>query len=80
MKTISLKLPDTLDEELTQLAEEKGESKSFLIREALDDYLSRQRPRPGKSFLERARHLIGSVEGGPEDLSYNKTYLDDYGR
>jgi len=79
MKTISLKLPDDLDKELSSRAEQTRTTKSALIREAIEGFLV-QGPGPRKgSFLELAADLIGSVEG-PGDLSYNKEYLKDYGR
>jgi hypothetical protein len=78
MKTISLKLPDDLDKELTTRAEHRQTTKSALIREAIKEYLA-QTPGPRKgSFLELAGDLIGSVEG-PGDLSYNKESLKSYG-
>jgi metal-responsive CopG/Arc/MetJ family transcriptional regulator len=79
MKNISLKLPNEVDHELTSLAERKGVTKSALIREALEVYLSHDSGRKTLSFLERAGDLIGGVKG-PGDLSYNKDYLKDYGR
>jgi hypothetical protein len=82
MKTISLKLPDDIDHELTARAESTGTTKSALIREAIEGYLSHLEPegRLGKgTFLELAGDLIGSLEG-PGDLSYNKSYMKDYGR
>ena len=80
MKTISLKLPDDIDQELTTRAESTGTTKSALIREAIEGYLSQQEQGPGKgTFLELAGDLIGSLEG-PGDLSYNKDYMKDYGR
>lgn len=82
MKTISLKLPDDIDQELTTRAESTGTTKSALIREAIEGYLSHQETggHPGKgTFLEMAGDLIGSLEG-PGDLSYNKDYMKDYGR
>ena len=33
---------------------------------------------PTASFLSRARHLIGSVQG-PKDLSFNKKHMEGYG-
>ncbi|MGH7485054.1 MAG: ribbon-helix-helix protein, CopG family, partial [bacterium] len=79
MKSISLKLPDEVDLELTSLAERKGVTKSALIREALEGYLTHDPGRKRLSFLERAGDLIGCVEG-PGDLSYNKEYMKDYGQ
>jgi hypothetical protein len=79
MKTISLKLPDDLDRELSTRAEREGTTKSALVREAIEGYLSRDSGGPRGSFLELAGDLIGCVEG-PGDLSYNKEHLKDYGR
>ena len=79
MKTVSLKLPDTLDAQLTALIRQRGTSKSAVIREALEAYLSRAgEPQPG-SFLEMARDLCGCVEGTP-DLSTNPDHLHGYGQ
>ena len=79
MKTISFKLPDDLDRELTSRAKKDGTTKSAVIRNAIEDYLSRDSgPRKG-SCLELAGDLIGCLEG-PGDLSYNKKYFKDFGR
>lgn len=79
MKTLSLKLPDGLARELSAQARSRGTTKSEILREALAEFLARV-PRPeGSSFLDRAGELVGCLEG-PEDLSYNKKHLDDYGR
>jgi predicted DNA-binding antitoxin AbrB/MazE fold protein len=49
------------------------------VRNRHDEPLGdRVRPVPG-SFLEKARGLAGSIEG-PGDLSFNKKYLEGYGR
>lgn len=84
MHTVSMKLPDPLAAELAAQAERRKLSKSALIREALTRYLAEPedgeaRPTPG-SFLERARHLAGSVKGAPADLSDDPAHLEGYGR
>jgi metal-responsive CopG/Arc/MetJ family transcriptional regulator len=79
MKTISLKLPDDIDRELSSRAEKDGTTKSALIREAIEGYLSHGSGARKGSFLELAGDLIGCVEG-PSDLSYNKTYFKNFGR
>ncbi|MFL6194742.1 MAG: ribbon-helix-helix protein, CopG family [Thermoanaerobaculia bacterium] len=79
MKTISLKLPDNLDLELSARAERKGTTKSALIREAIEGYLSPAAAGRKGSFLDLAGDLIGCVEG-PGDLSYNKEHLKDFGK
>ncbi|MEA2601956.1 MAG: Ribbon-helix-helix protein copG family [Acidobacteriota bacterium] len=79
MKTLSLKLPDTLDEELENLAARKRTSKSAVIREALSGYLGRNGSASGTSFAALAADLAGCVEG-PDDLSVNPDHLAGYGR
>lgn len=79
MKTLSLKLPETLDAELTAVAAQRGESKSTLVRRALENYLSRGHKASRTSFLVHAKDLIGSLQG-PPDLSVNKDYLRGYGK
>ncbi|HKH43188.1 MAG TPA: CopG family transcriptional regulator [Thermoanaerobaculia bacterium] len=79
MKILSLKLPDNLAEELTAQARSRGTTRSEILREALADFLAKA-PQPDRgSFLDLAGDLVGRLEG-PGDLSYNKKYLDDYGR
>ena len=34
----------------------------------------------GRTFGEKFGHLIGSVKGGPPDLSTSKKYFADFGR
>lgn len=79
MKILSLKLPDELEQELAAQARSRGTTKSEVVRAALVDFLAKVlQPHKG-SFLDRAGDLVGRLEG-PEDLSYNKSYLDKYGR
>jgi plasmid stability protein len=79
MKTISLKLPEEIDRKLAARAEREGTSKSALVRDAVESYLSRQEAGAEGSFLALAGDLIGCVEG-PGDLSWNKEYLEELGR
>ncbi len=79
MKTISLKLTESLDEKLAAVAAKRGASKSALVREALKTYIQNEKSsRPG-SCLELAKDLFGSVEG-PPDLSFHKKYMKGFGR
>ena len=79
MATISLKLPDPLAQRLTEIARSRRMSKSAVIRDALDAYLSASEPRPGGSALALADDARG-VLAGPPDLSYNKKHLRNLGR
>jgi hypothetical protein len=79
MKTISVKVSEELDIKLTAVAARRRESKSALIRAALDHIVESSDTITPNSCFDLAKDLIGSVEG-PADLSYNKKHLKGYGR
>ncbi|MYA23473.1 MAG: ribbon-helix-helix protein, CopG family [Gemmatimonadetes bacterium] len=88
MKTLTVKVPDELDVKLGAVAAQRNESKSALIRAAIEGLvgadetsLSNAPPKGGEkevSCLDLARDLSGCIEE-TEDLSYNKKYLRGYG-
>lgn len=78
MKAISFKLPPALYQNLTAEARERGVSKSALIRQALQRLLDEPGSGRPLSALSLAGDLVGSIEG-PEDLSVNDEYLNDFG-
>ena len=70
MKTLTVRLPDSLVAEIAQESRVRRVSKSDVVRERL-----RQPHRPaGKrgTMRELVGDLIGSVEGLPSDLARNK--------
>ncbi len=79
MKTISLKLPSRLSSRLDQAAKQRGQSKSEIVRTALEQFLngaqSGQRP---LSALELAGDLVGCADG-PSDLATNPKYMEGLG-
>jgi Arc/MetJ-type ribon-helix-helix transcriptional regulator len=79
MKTLSVKVSEELDMKLSAVAARRRESKSALIRAALDQIVKSDEAITPNSCLDLAKDLIGSVEG-PSDLSHNKKYLKGYGR
>lgn len=79
MKTISLKVPDPFEVELAALAQERGVSKSALVREALETYMRRDGGTRRGSALSLVADLAGTLTG-PEDLSVNKDYMRGFGR
>ena len=79
MKTLSIKVPDRLDQALTQRARRQGMTKSALIREALEDYFSSFPENSEESALALAGDLVGCLEG-PGDLSVSQKYFRDFGR
>jgi predicted DNA-binding protein len=79
VKTISLKVPQATDRELTRRAASRGVSKSDLVREAVAEYLVEGAdPAPG-SFLAAAADLVGCVEAA-ENLSCEPAHLAGFGR
>jgi hypothetical protein len=79
MQTISLKLPDALLRKLELAAKERRQSRSGVIRSALDQYLNSHAAAPHGSFLEAAGDLIGCVDG-PGDLATNPKYMEGFGK
>jgi predicted transcriptional regulator len=74
MRTISLRLPEKLDQMLTELANKRGTSRSALLREAIRAFAEQS----GSSVADLARDLDGVLEG-PEDLSTSPTHMKGYG-
>ncbi len=79
MKTLSVKLPESLLEKLDSTAARKGESRSALIREAVEVIINENNKSQSGSCMDLARDLAGSLEG-PEDLSFNKDRMEGYGK
>ncbi len=82
MKTLSLKLPSRLSARLERVAKKRGQTKSELVRTALEQFLDR-RPLTRKapqadSALALAGELVGGC-AGPGDLSTNPAYLEGFG-
>ena len=79
MKTISLKLDDRVDAQLTVAAKRMGKTKSQVTREALVAFLEGKSRKVGVSCLDLVKDLIGTAKG-PGDLASNKKYMRGYGR
>ena len=65
--TVSLRLDELLAKRLEVAAKARGISKSELIRQCLDDYLSNGDQQP--SVWEQGKHLFGRHGSGRSDLS-----------
>ena len=76
MKTLSLKLPPSLRVKLERAAKQRGQSKSALVRAALEEFLKRERP---VSALDLAGDLVGCCDG-PADLATNPQYMEGFGQ
>ena len=80
MNTLSIKLPKVLDEKLTTAAKKRKKTKTAVMLEALREHLSKHEEKP-ITVGELAKDYIGIIDDdGPTDLSYNKKYMEGYGR
>ena len=79
MKTISLRIPDSLDSRLEALARRSGQSKSDVVRAALEEHLKNGTRKRTMSAYDLVADLVGCIDEGPEDLASNKKYMEGYG-
>lgn len=80
MKTLTVRLPESVVAEIDIEARRRKLSKSDIVRERLQ---AGPRRAPRSALLDSISHLIGSVDGGPEDLSARKKHYlktTGYGR
>lgn len=75
MPTVTIKLGAAEHARLKAEAARRRTSKSAVLREA---FARRETSAPAGSLLERARHLIGSIDG-PGDLSARSKKMAGYG-
>ena len=76
MKTLTVRLPDTLVAEIEHESQARRVSKSDVVRERLRQ--PHRAAKIGGSMRDLVGDLIGSVRGLPADLSSNKKkYLPD---
>jgi Arc/MetJ-type ribon-helix-helix transcriptional regulator len=81
MKTLTIRLPDTLITQIEVESRRRKLSKSDIVRERLSRATASSHRRP--ATLDAIADLIGSVDGLPADLGANKKkYLrtTGYGR
>jgi Arc/MetJ-type ribon-helix-helix transcriptional regulator len=71
VKTLTIRLPDSLAAQIEQESRARRVSKSDVVRERLRQPQPVQAGKRG-TMRELAGDLIGSVEGLPSDLSTNK--------
>jgi predicted transcriptional regulator len=79
MRTISLKLPDDLLEELDRAARARQMTKSSLVRESLEKALRRHSASEAVSCYDLAADLAGTLKGAPKDLAHNTKYMKGFG-
>jgi predicted transcriptional regulator len=75
MRTVSFKLPEQLDDALSDLARRRRSSRSALVREALEALAKGKR----RSVTAAVDEVVPAVQG-PADLSTNPKHMAGYGR
>jgi hypothetical protein len=79
VKTVTVRLPESLAAQIDQESKRRGLSRSDVVRERLESAVRRSH----ESAFDSIADLVGSVDGLPEDLSgRRKAYLTAtrYGR
>ena len=80
MKTIAVKIADDLLAEIQAAAKRRCETRSAVMREALEEYVSKKAHHDAAgSCLDLASDLAGAVQG-PPDLSTNPAHMGRYGK
>lgn len=78
MKTLTIKVPDTLFAEIVTAANTRKVSKSEIVRERLTRNAD---PKDTKQSLwSRMEDLVIESDSLPKDLSSNKAHLKNYGK
>jgi predicted DNA-binding protein len=63
--SVSLRLDNPTERALERIAKRRGQTKTEVARKAIEELIAREELTP----YELVSDLIGSVSGGPEDLS-----------
>jgi hypothetical protein len=79
MSTLTIQLPDKLNDQLTIAARKLRVSPARLVIQTIELHLTRAAPASAASLYERSRDLCGSVKGTPRDLARNQRHLKGYG-
>ena len=79
MKTLSVRLPEALNAELSALAKKRGEARSEIARQAIEAFVNGDDVPSEPSCHDLVRGLAGCAVG-PTDLATNKKHRRGYGR
>ena len=79
MKTLTLRVNDSLYAKVASLAKRRKTTQSEVVREAIQACVESKNEMKNNSAFDLARDLVGSVRGS-RDLSVNKEYFEGFGR
>jgi hypothetical protein len=76
VKTLTLKIDESLHRWLESEAKRLGRTKSEIARQAL---LEQQNGEKRLSLHDQMKDVCGIIKGGPRDLSTNPKYMEGFG-
>ncbi len=79
MGTLSIRLPAKLEARLSALARRRRQSKSVLVREAIERFIEASPERAKFTVFDLVSDLAGNSTGA-RDLSRNKKHMRGFGR
>lgn len=79
VRTISLKLSESLLAKLEEESHRRHVNKSALVRHALEREFAASDAKQEASCFDLARDLAGSLKGLPKDIATNPKYLEGFG-
>lgn len=77
---ISVRVPDKVARRLKERSRMTGTGESAVVREALEEYLSKNPEQQTAYDIAREAGLIGCAQGAPKDLSTNKRHFKGFGK
>lgn len=79
MITLTVKLPEALATKLEALVRQRGQSRSDVVREAIERAVDEGAQSGEQSVYDLLRDLKGAAGKGPKDLATNPKYMRGYG-
>jgi predicted DNA-binding protein len=77
---ISVRVSPGIARRLKERSRATGTRESEVVREALEEYLSKSDDEQTAFDLAQKAGLIGCIRGAPKDLSTNKRYFKGFGK
>lgn len=77
---ISVRVPGGIARRLKERSRSTGTRESQVVREALEEYLSKSDGRESAYDQAKKAGLIGCIRGGRKDVSTNKSLFKGFGK
>jgi metal-responsive CopG/Arc/MetJ family transcriptional regulator len=80
MERINVRVDQRLKRELEAEAREKGVSPSEIVRQALEEHMSKRSPHETCLDIAQRLGIVGIYKDAPRDLSTNPEHMEGFGR